>query len=135
MLASSWGASAGWRYRVTVAHIGAEGSYSDQSHPGGSEPILGTATVDNAPERLRRAKGSLLPSRAARGLSYAYVSNVAVAESARRKGIASALVAAAEATAAEWRCRGVALHCLSSDAGSLRMCACPPHASCEWCWK
>ncbi|GLC45342.1 hypothetical protein PLESTB_000312200 [Pleodorina starrii] len=42
---------------------------------------------------------------------YAYVSNVAVAPSARRRGVARRLMGAAEALAAEWGCRAVGLHC------------------------
>ncbi|EFJ41015.1 hypothetical protein VOLCADRAFT_107851 [Volvox carteri f. nagariensis] len=42
---------------------------------------------------------------------YAYVSNVAVAPAARRRGVARGLMAAAEGMAAEWGCRAVGLHC------------------------
>ncbi|GIM10723.1 hypothetical protein Vretimale_14305 [Volvox reticuliferus] len=42
---------------------------------------------------------------------YAYISNVAVAPEARRRGIARRLVTAAEELAAEWGCRAVGLHC------------------------
>ncbi|GIL66856.1 hypothetical protein Vafri_20238 [Volvox africanus] len=42
---------------------------------------------------------------------YAYVSNVAVAPEARRRGVARRLMAAAEKLAAEWGCRAVGLHC------------------------
>ncbi|KAG2451682.1 hypothetical protein HYH02_003462 [Chlamydomonas schloesseri] len=42
---------------------------------------------------------------------YAYVSNVAVLPTARRRGVARQLMAAAEALAAEWGCKAVGLHC------------------------
>ena len=41
----------------------------------------------------------------------AYISNVAVREKFRRKGIAKHLVAKAESQARSWGCRAIALHC------------------------
>ncbi|KAL6759497.1 acyl-CoA N-acyltransferase, partial [Haematococcus lacustris] len=41
----------------------------------------------------------------------AYVSNVAVLPAARRRGVAQALMAAAEQQAQGWGCRAVGLHC------------------------
>ncbi|GFR45927.1 hypothetical protein Agub_g7387 [Astrephomene gubernaculifera] len=76
--------------------------------------LLGVAAVDSF--------GDLVPPRELdwrtdgqmgwyRRDGYAYVSNLAVAPAARRRGVARALVAAAEAVAAEWGCRAVGLHC------------------------
>ena len=41
----------------------------------------------------------------------AYISNVAVRENFRRKGIAKKLIAKAECHARSWGCRAIALHC------------------------
>lgn len=41
----------------------------------------------------------------------AYISNVAVREKFRRKGIAKRLIAKAEAMAKTWGCLSIALHC------------------------
>lgn len=41
----------------------------------------------------------------------AYISNVAVREKFRQKGIAKLLVAKAESQARSWGCRAIALHC------------------------
>ncbi|KAG2489807.1 hypothetical protein HYH03_011756 [Edaphochlamys debaryana] len=42
---------------------------------------------------------------------YAYISNVAVLPSARRRGVARQLMAEAEALAKSWGCRAIGLHC------------------------
>ena len=81
--------------------------------------LLGTATVDTAPDRLPRAPLREGPQPPARARRVAFVSNVAVAPAARRRGVASALMLEAEARAAAWKSRGVALHCLSRDTGAL----------------
>lgn len=47
----------------------------------------------------------------------AYISNLAVQERFRRKGIAKRLIAKAEAQARSWGCRAIALHC---DLNNLR---------------
>ena len=51
----------------------------------------------------------------------AYLSNLSVAPSHRRRGVATAMLAHAEATAAGWGCRAAALHCNSDDAGLVAM--------------
>ncbi|KAL8166837.1 hypothetical protein V2J09_008336 [Rumex salicifolius] len=72
--------------------------------------VAGILTVDTVADFLPR-KGSLRQRR--KGI--AYVSNVAVRESFRRKGVAKRLVANAEAQAKIWGCRAIALHCDSSN--------------------
>ncbi|GAB4836730.1 hypothetical protein Ancab_001644 [Ancistrocladus abbreviatus] len=51
----------------------------------------------------------------------AYISNVAVRERFRRKGIAKRLIAKAEAQARSWGCRAVALHCDLSNPGATKL--------------
>jgi predicted N-acetyltransferase YhbS len=52
-------------------------------------------------------------------LGYGYVSNLAVSPSARRRGVAEALMAAAESLAASWGCRTHALHCNPDNAAAV----------------
>ncbi|KAL2335042.1 hypothetical protein Fmac_016255 [Flemingia macrophylla] len=68
--------------------------------------VAGILTVDNNADFLPR-KG---PRRHRRS-GIAYISNVAVRESFRRKGIAKKLIAKAESHARSWGCRAIALHC------------------------
>lgn len=68
--------------------------------------VTGILTVDTMAYFLPR-KG---PFRQRRSW-IAYISNVAVREQFRRKGIAKKLVAKAEAQAKGWGCRAIALHC------------------------
>lgn len=49
----------------------------------------------------------------------AYVSNVAVRERYRRKGIAKKLIVKAEAQAKSWGCRAIALHCDLNNPGAI----------------
>mmetsp|Transcript_10707 Transcript_10707/g.26409 ORF Transcript_10707/g.26409 Transcript_10707/m.26409 type:complete len:387 (-) Transcript_10707:246-1406(-) len=51
----------------------------------------------------------------------AYVSNVAVLPSARRRGLAKALMAQAEHMAAEWGCRAVGLHCNPRNSSAVAL--------------
>lgn len=53
----------------------------------------------------------------------AYISNVAVQERFRRKGIAKRLIAKAEAKAKSWGCRAVALHCDLKNPGATKLYA------------
>uniref|UniRef100_A0A7N0ZSG0 N-acetyltransferase domain-containing protein n=1 Tax=Kalanchoe fedtschenkoi TaxID=63787 RepID=A0A7N0ZSG0_KALFE len=51
----------------------------------------------------------------------AYVSNVAVREKYRRKGIAKKLITKAEAQARSWGCRAIALHCDLDNPGAIKL--------------
>ncbi|KAK6929194.1 GNAT domain [Dillenia turbinata] len=51
----------------------------------------------------------------------AYISNVAVREGYRRKGIAKRLIAKAEAQARSWGCRAIALHCDLNNPGATKL--------------
>lgn len=51
----------------------------------------------------------------------AYISNVAVRESHRRKGIAKRLITKAEAQAKAWGCRAIALHCDIDNPGATKL--------------
>ncbi|XP_027346263.1 uncharacterized protein LOC113858046 [Abrus precatorius] len=68
--------------------------------------VAGILTVDNVADFLPR-KGP----RRHRRTGIAYISNVAVRENFRRKGIAKQLIAKAESQARNWGCRAIALHC------------------------
>ncbi|KAF6167854.1 hypothetical protein GIB67_027632 [Kingdonia uniflora] len=68
--------------------------------------VAGILTVDTVADFLPR-KGPLRQRRT----GIAYVSNVAVREKDRCKGIAKRLIAKAEAQAKSWGCRAIALHC------------------------
>ncbi|XP_027363819.1 uncharacterized protein LOC113871159 [Abrus precatorius] len=68
--------------------------------------VAGILTVDTVADFLPR-KGPLRQRRT----GIAYISNVAVREKFRRKGIAKQLVAKAESQARSWGCRAIALHC------------------------
>ncbi|KAK7315498.1 hypothetical protein VNO77_34048 [Canavalia gladiata] len=68
--------------------------------------VAGILTVDNFADFLPR-KG---PRRHRRS-GIAYISNVAVRENFRRKGIAKKLIAKAESQARSWGCRAITLHC------------------------
>lgn len=50
---------------------------------------------------------------------YAYISNVAVSPTARRKGVATALMAAATDVARDWGCGTTALHVDPKNASAL----------------
>ncbi|XP_047956421.1 uncharacterized protein LOC125202122 isoform X2 [Salvia hispanica] len=56
-----------------------------------------------------------------KGRGVAYISNVAVREKFRRKGIAKRLIAKAEAKAKTWGCRAIALHCDLSNPEATRL--------------
>ncbi|KAE9611426.1 hypothetical protein Lal_00011872 [Lupinus albus] len=68
--------------------------------------VAGILTVDTVADFLPR-KGPLRQRRT----GIAYISNVAVRENFRGKGIAKKLVAKAESHARSWGCRAIALHC------------------------
>ncbi|MED6120804.1 hypothetical protein PIB30_024371 [Stylosanthes scabra] len=70
------------------------------------EYVAGILTLDNFADYLPR-KGP----RRWRRTGIAYISNVAVRENFRGKGIAKKLIGKAESMARSWGCRAVALHC------------------------
>ncbi|XP_019198452.1 PREDICTED: uncharacterized protein LOC109192326 [Ipomoea nil] len=78
--------------------------------------VAGILTVDTVADFLPR-KGPLRQRRT----GIAYISNVAVRESFRRKGIAKKLIAKAEAKARSWGCRAIALHCDISNPGATKL--------------
>ncbi|CAI0442760.1 unnamed protein product [Linum tenue] len=78
--------------------------------------VAGILTVDTVADFLPR-KGPLRQRRT----GIAYISNVAVRERYRRKGIGKQLVAKAEALAKTWGCHAVALHCDLRNPGAIRL--------------
>ncbi|RYQ87067.1 hypothetical protein Ahy_B09g094552 [Arachis hypogaea] len=68
--------------------------------------VAGILTLDNFADYLPR-KGP----RRRRRTGIAYISNVAVRENFRGKGIAKKLIGKAESMARSWGCRAIALHC------------------------
>ncbi|XP_031251907.1 uncharacterized protein LOC116109812 [Pistacia vera] len=78
--------------------------------------VAGILTVDTVADFLPR-KGPLRQRRT----GIAYISNVAVREKFRRKGIAKRLIAKAEAKARSWGCRAIALHCDLNNAGATKL--------------
>ncbi|KAL0298699.1 UNVERIFIED_CONTAM: hypothetical protein Sradi_6529700 [Sesamum radiatum] len=78
--------------------------------------VAGILTVDTVADFLPR-KGPLRQRRT----GIAYVSNVAVRERFRRKGIAKRLIAKAEAKAKTWGCRAIALHCDLNNPGATKL--------------
>ncbi|XP_011041005.1 PREDICTED: uncharacterized protein LOC105137100 [Populus euphratica] len=78
--------------------------------------IAGILTVDTVADFLPR-KGPLRQRRT----GIAYISNVAVRERFRQKGIGKRLVAKAEAQARNWGCRSIALHCDSNNPGATKL--------------
>ncbi|XP_057798964.1 GCN5-related N-acetyltransferase 4, chloroplastic-like [Salvia miltiorrhiza] len=78
--------------------------------------VAGILTVDTVADFLPR-KG---PHRQRR-TGIAYISNVAVRERFRRKGIAKTLVAKAEAKAKSWGCRAIALHSDLNNPGATKL--------------
>ena len=91
--------------------------------------VVACASVDTLPGRFeRRVQGwpwplpvppllGLTPAGCKpRDLRIAYVSSLCVAASHRRRGIAKALLRAAEAQARDWGCASTALHCSVDDA-------------------
>ncbi|KAH7691475.1 Peptide alpha-N-acetyltransferase protein [Dioscorea alata] len=78
--------------------------------------VAGILTIDTVADFLPR-KGPLHQRRT----GIAYISNVAVRETERRKGIAKKLVAKAEVRARSWGCRAVALHCDSENLAALKL--------------
>ncbi|CAL9065856.1 GCN5-related N-acetyltransferase 4, chloroplastic-like [Musa acuminata AAA Group] len=78
--------------------------------------VAGILTVDTVADFLPR-KGLLRQRRT----GIAYISNVAVREADRRKGIAKMLVAKAEARARSWGCRSMALHCDVNNLAAMRL--------------
>ncbi|KAJ0465575.1 putative transcription regulator GNAT family [Helianthus annuus] len=78
--------------------------------------VAGILTLDTVADFLPR-KGPLRQRRT----GIAYVSNVAVRERFRRKGIAKKLIAKAEAQAISWGCRSIALHCDLNNPGATNL--------------
>lgn len=78
--------------------------------------VAGILTVDTVADFLPR-KGPFRQRRT----GIAYVSNVAVRETDRKKGIAKMLVAQAEAKARSWCCRSIALHCDATNLAAVRL--------------
>uniref|UniRef100_A0A5B6YJZ4 N-acetyltransferase domain-containing protein n=1 Tax=Davidia involucrata TaxID=16924 RepID=A0A5B6YJZ4_DAVIN len=78
--------------------------------------VAGILTVDTVADFLPR-KGPLRQRRT----GIAYISNVAVREKFRRKGIAKRLIAKAEAQARSWGCRAIALHCDLKNPGATKL--------------
>ncbi|KDP44366.1 hypothetical protein JCGZ_20046 [Jatropha curcas] len=78
--------------------------------------VTGILTVDTVADFLPR-KGPLRQRRT----GIAYISNVAVREKYRRKGIAKRLIAKAEAQARSWGCRAIALHCDLNNSGATKL--------------
>lgn len=78
--------------------------------------VTGILTVDTVADFLPR-KGPLRQRRT----GIAYISNVAVRDKYRRKGIAKRLIAKAEAQARGWGCRAISLHCDLNNPGALKL--------------
>ncbi|URD91131.1 Acetyltransferase (GNAT) family [Musa troglodytarum] len=78
--------------------------------------VAGILTVDTVADFLPR-KGPLRQRRT----GIAYISNVAVREADRQKGIAKMLVAKSEARARSWGCRSMALHCDINNLAAMRL--------------
>jgi len=113
---------------------GAEGSRAHTSGGGGEEQqaasaVVACASVDTLPGRFERRVPSWpwpLPVPALLGLTpagcaprearLAYVSSLCVKASHRRRGVATALLRAAEEQAQAWGCAATTLHCAEGDA-------------------
>ncbi|XP_047341355.1 uncharacterized protein LOC124945033 [Impatiens glandulifera] len=78
--------------------------------------IAGILTVDTVADFLPR-KGPFQQRRT----GVAYISNVAVMEGFRQKGIAKRLIAKAEMKASSWGCRSIALHCDAKNPAATRL--------------
>lgn len=78
--------------------------------------VSGILTIDTVADFLPR-KGPFRQRRT----GIAYISNVAVRETDRRRGIAKMLIAKAEAKARSWGCRSVALHCDANNLAAVRL--------------
>ncbi|KAI8029083.1 hypothetical protein LOK49_LG01G00518 [Camellia lanceoleosa] len=78
--------------------------------------VAGILTVDTVADFLPR-KGPLRQRRT----GIAYISNVAVREKFRRKGIAKRLIVKAEAQARSWGCCAIALHCDLNNCGATKL--------------
>ncbi|KAG6391471.1 hypothetical protein SASPL_149226 [Salvia splendens] len=76
--------------------------------------VAGILTVDTVADFLPQ-KGPINKE------GIAYISNVAVRERYRRKGIAKTLVAKAEAKAKSWGCRAIALHSDLTNPGATKL--------------
>ncbi|KAL5990639.1 hypothetical protein ACLOJK_011542 [Asimina triloba] len=88
----------------------------------GKGSVTGILTIDTVADFLPR-KGPLRqrrwPIHYRKGI--AYISNVAVRQRDRRKGISKKLVAKAERVARSWGCRAIALHCDASNQAAMRL--------------
>lgn len=110
--------------------LGSDAAAAPGEEPGEEPPlVVACASVDTLPGRFeRRVPGwpwplpvpplpGLAPAGITpRGTRIAYVSSLCVAATHRRRGIARALLRAAEAQAQGWGCSAAALHCAVDDA-------------------
>lgn len=78
--------------------------------------VAGILSVDTVADFLPR-KGPMRQRRK----EIAYISNVAVRERFRRRGIAKRLVAKAENHARSWGCRAIALHCDNNNTAAVTL--------------
>lgn len=86
--------------------------------------VLGAVVIDTflehvPPRRGSSAPGGVVQETPRRGM--AYLSNLAVAPAARRRGLGAALVARALEAAAGWGCRSVALHVDPSNVAAVEL--------------
>jgi ribosomal protein S18 acetylase RimI-like enzyme len=109
--------------------LGSDAAATPGEEPGEETPlVVACASVDTLPGRFeRRVAGwpwplpvpplpGLAPAGITpRGTRIAYVSSLCVAATHRRRGIARALLRAAEAQASDWGCSAAALHCAVDD--------------------
>lgn len=78
--------------------------------------VSGILTIDTIAEFLPR-RGPL----GQRRTGIAYISNVAVRQRGRRRGVARRLVIEAEALAKSWGCRSIALHCDVNNSAAVAL--------------
>lgn len=78
--------------------------------------VSGILTIDTIAEFLPR-RGPL----GKRRTGIAYISNVAVRQRTRRRGVARRLVIEAEALAKSWGCRSIALHCDVNNSAAVAL--------------
>ncbi|XP_019193169.1 PREDICTED: uncharacterized protein LOC109187438 [Ipomoea nil] len=107
----------GCKRACLVAVTGSSEEEEEEALLLGSEGyVTGILILDTLADFLPR-KGPLQQRRS----GIAYISNVAVREELRRKGIAKKLVAKAESEARTWGCRAIALHCDANNPGAIKL--------------